>query len=881
MDGSSWYTLLPWAGALAQRAGAQAPSSSPPPPLERGLTDSLTLIARSPVLLVATDFDGTLSPFVNDPAAAAANPRSLAALHTLASLPHTRVAVVSGRPLADLRRRLGGDLDARLVGTHGSEIEGETPQSIPPETMSMLADAALAFDRVAAEHQGCLVERKPTSVAFHYRAAPEAIAPAAVAAAGEVADRFPLLTRRLGSMVVELLIGKATKGDGLARVRRRCGSTNAIFIGDDLTDEHAFAVLSTGDVGVKVGPGSTRASHRVAGIEDVASVLERLAFERSAWLGDRRLLPINAHSLLSDQRTGALIDPKGSIVWLCLPRLDSPAIFAELLGGPGAGFFSVSPVADHNPPVQRYEGASMVLTTAWPGLCITDYLDAGFGRTFQIAGRSDLVRVIEGSEPCEIRFAPRLDFARTPTRLVPSDSGLSVEGAADPLVLYSPGVRWTITPDGPHETAVAQVDPRSGPIVLELRAGSGNTRPHPTPEPARRSATVRAWSAWAESLTLPRIATDHVRRSALLLRALVHGPSGSIAAAATTSLPEHLGGCRNWDYRACWPRDAAMAAASLVRLGNTGVAMRLLDWLVRVVDRCESPDRLRPIYAIDGGLLAPEAELGHLAGYGGSKPVRISNAAAQQVQLDVFGPIVDLIAMLAERGAPISPDHWRMTRAIVDAVASRWKEPDHGIWEIRGPRTHNIHTKAMCFATVDRGLTVHEAFLGRDNSRWIDLREQIRLDILANGYSAELGGFGSAYDRHEPDAAALCVGLLGITSPTDPRHLGTIELVLRTLTTDGLVRRYTFDDGLPGPEGAFHLCTSWLIESLVRAGRAAEALPLFERLLRCVGPTGLISEQHDPELDQSLGNTPQAYSHLALINSACAIDHATFRGEPT
>ena len=879
MDGSSWYTLLPWAGALAGEAGSIDPPAGSPPPLERGLADALALVARSPVLLVATDFDGTLSPFVNDPAAAEANPRALAALRSLASLQHTHIAVVSGRPLTDLRHRLGEDLGARLVGTHGSEIEGETPTPVTAEAAALLQQAGEAFDVIASRHAGCLVERKPTSVAFHYRAAKESTAAAAVAAAGEVADRFPLLTRRLGSMVIELLIGKATKGDGLSRVRRRCGATAAVFFGDDLTDEHAFAVLSAADLGVKVGPGSTRASHRVAGIEEVAASLERIARERAEWLRSRRLLPINGLSLLSDQRTCALVDPRGSVVWLCLPRIDSPALFAELLGGPGAGCFGVSPIADLGPPVQRYEDSSLVLTTTWPGLRVTDYLDAGFGRTFQIAGRSDLVRVIEGTVPCEIRFAPRLDFARTPTRLVPNESGLAVEGAADPLVLFSPGVRWTITPEGPHETAVAQVDPREGPIVLELRAGSGSAKPHPMPEPARRAATSRAWSLWADSLTLPHTAADQVRRSAILLRALVHGPSGAIAAAATTSLPEHLGGSRNWDYRACWPRDAAMAAAALVRLGNTGVAMRLLDWLVRVVDRCESPDRLRPIYAIDGGNLAPEAELSHLAGYGGSRPVRISNAAAQQVQLDVFGPIVDLIAMLAERGAPISPDHWRMTRAIVDAVASRWREPDHGIWEIRGPRAHNLHTKAMCFAAVDRGLAVHEAFLGRDNPRWIDLREQIRLDILAHGYSTSLGGFGSAYDRHEPDASALCVGLLGVTSDTDPRHLGTIDLVLRTLTTNGLVRRYAFDDGLPGPEGAFHLCTSWLIEALVRAGRTDQAIPLFERMLRCVGPTGSISEQHDPEIDEPLGNVPQAYSHLALINSACLIDLAQRRGD--
>lgn len=366
-----------------------------------------------------------------------------------------------------------------------------------------------------------------------------------------------------------------------------------------------------------------------------------------------------------------------------------------------------------------------------------------------------------------------------------------------------------------------------------------------------------------------------------MLRALIHGPTGAIAAAGTTSLPEHLGGQRNWDYRYCWPRDAAMAAAALVRLGNTGTAMRLLDWLARVLDRCESPGRLRPIYTVDGRDLGPEAEIGGLPGYGGSTPVRIGNAAAQQVQLDVFGPITDLLALLAEQGAPISPDHWRMTRAMVEAVEARWQEPDHGIWEIRAERRHHVHSRAMCFHTVDRALVVHDAVMGRSNAAWADLRERIRADVIEHGFSRVAGAYTAAYGGADLDAAALCVGLTGLVAVDDPRFRATIDAVDAHLCSGGTVFRYRADDGLPGREGGFHLCTGWLIEALARAGRADRARELFGGLLRCVGPTGVLSEQVDPDLDFPLGNTPQAYSHLALINAAIALEQTGHRHEPS
>jgi trehalose 6-phosphate phosphatase len=837
------------------------------------LANIVKTLASTPVLLVASDFDGTLAPLVDHHDRAVPDAEAVGALVRLSRVPHTHVAVVSGRGLSDLRRRLGEQPRWELSGSHGAEIAGEVEQPMLPEALEQLRELSSHLESIAAQAPGCVVERKPRGVAFHYRGVSDPHAGSALAAVTSMSTRFSALTMRLGSMVIEFLADKITKGDGLRHLRHRTGASAVIFIGDDLSDEHAFVSLGPSDVGVKVGSGDTRAQFRVTNVEEVARLLTLLADERERWMQERPLTPITAHAVLSDQRTLAVVTPNASVAWLCLPRVDSPPVFAELLGGPEAGFFQITPVDDPGSPLQQYDGDSLILRTRWRTCTVTDYLDCGSGRAFQRAGRTDLIRVIEGQGTCRVRFAPRLDFGRVATRLLVRENGLEVEGSSDPILLYSPGVRWEISENGPHQTAEARVTLAAKPIVFELRAGSSNDRPHFHPEAQRRQATERFWSTWAGSLRLPTFAAEHVRRSAIMLRALVYGPTGAISAAATTSLPEHLGGQRNWDYRYCWPRDAAMAAASLVRIGNTGTAMRFLDWLARVLEQCESPGRLRPIYAVDGRDLGPEAEISGLAGYGGSRPVRVGNAAALQVQLDVFGPITDLIALLAESGAPISPDHWRLTRAMVDAVEARWQEPDHGIWEIRGDKSHHLHSKVMCFHTVNRALIVHDCVIGRPNPAWETLRDTIRADVLARGFNATCNSFTGTYGGRQLDAAALSVGLTGLLEVTDPRFVSTVDAVDKNLRSNGTVYRYRFDDGLPGREGGFHLCTGWLIESFARAGRLDAARGLFDDLLRSIGPTGVLSEQIDPELDMPLGNAPQAYSHLAVINAALALDH--------
>lgn len=853
--------------------------------------------ASAPILLVGCDMDGTLAPIVPDPAQARPVLHAMEALRRLASMDHTHAAIISGRGLADLTRMVGQAGRIRLLASHGAESDRPDLWGLEPA-----ARADLGALRAAAQSQigpgaengtpapgRTWIEDKPLGFTVHLRGAtPEAKA-RLTATLDQAAGSVPGVKVRRGIEIVEVASVPTDKGDALRAVRARVGATAAIFIGDDLTDEDAFAALGTGDLAVKVGPGQTSAAARLADPEAVAQFLETLADERAAWLAGRSLVPIERHSVLSDQRTLAVVTPGARIVWLCLPRIDSSAVFAELVGGPAGGAFEIRPAEDPTTPTpsptQRYEPDSFVLVTHWPGLRVTDYFDCAGGRAYQRAGRSDLIRVIEGTGMAAIRFAPRLEFGRLRTALRPIEGGLGLEidGAADPIVLFSPGVRWEILTEGHHNTATALVRPSEAPggaVTLELRYGTGNPRPHLRPEAERRASTQRFWSGWAGTLRPPRLHSDLVRRSALVLKALCHGPTGSIAAAGTTSLPEQLGGVRNWDYRFCWPRDAAMSAAALVRLGNTGMAMKLLDWVLGIVDRCESPDRLCPIYTVTGSHLGTEAELTEMPGYGDSRPVRVGNAAASQVQLDVFGPITDLVARLTEQGAPISPDHWRLVRAMVAAVEARWREPDHGIWEIRGAKRHHVHSKVMCWHTVDRALVVQDAVLGRHSPEWLDLRQRIARDALAGGWSDRLGAFAIAYGAHEPDAAALWVGLSGLLPPTDDRFARTVDAVDRLLRSGPTVYRYTANDDLPGSEGGFAICLSWLIESLVLLGRLDRAVQLLDQLAALAGPTGLMSEQFDPVHGIALGNFPQAYSHLGLINAATAVDRAlTARGQ--
>lgn len=821
--------------------------------------------ARAAVLLVATDYDGTLAPLVSDPALAEAHRESMVALQALAAMPQTHIAVISGRALADLGGRFKDVDRAHLIGSHGSEFEAGFSHPLAPERQELLRRVEDDAQRIAAQTPGSAVERKPASMAFHYRNADGQQAAAAVSAL--LAGLAPDVYVRHGKKVVELSVVQTDKGRALAALRQRVGATVVVCIGDDVTDEDAFAILTGPDVGIKVGPGATVARFRVATTLDVARLLADMAEKRAAWLAGYQAIPIEHYALLSDQRTCALVSPEGRISWLCLPRIDSAALFAELVGGPPAGYFAVGPAADGAWATQKYTASGFVLQSDWGPLRVTDYLDCAAGRPLQRAGRTDLLRVIEGHGRVRITFAPRLDFGGLETRLRPAEGGLTIDGTVDPCVLLAPGIRWTITPEGNHETAVAEVDVGGGPVVLELRCGTASLAPAVLPERQRRAQTDGFWTSWAATLQLPRLCPELVLRSALVLRALCYGPTGAIAAAATTSLPEHAGGVRNWDYRFCWPRDASMAAAALLRLGAAGPAMKLLDWILGIVEGAAPQALIRPVYTVTGGHLGSEGTLAELAGYRGSRPVRTGNGAAQQVQLDVLGPVAELIALLAQQGASLTPEHWRLCQAMVAAVAERWREADHGIWEIRGHRKLHVHSKVMCWQTVHSALHVAE-FLGYRRPEWAALRQVIADDVLAHGWNDRQQAFCASYGSDQIDAAALWVGLSGLLPPDDTRYASTVRAVERELRQGPTVYRYRYDDGLPGIEGGFNICTTWLIEAYAMLGRRQEARELFDQYVRLAGPTGLMAEEYDPIHALALGNFPQAYSHIGLINAA-------------
>lgn len=825
-------------------------------------------VARTPLLLVATDFDGTLAPIVPDPAVAEADREAIVALRALSSMPQTHVAVISGRALGDLSQRIKELDEAHLIGSHGSEFEAGFITALPADADARLEKLKQFLTTVAEQHEGCWVEVKPASLAFHYRLAQDDVGRAAVELIEDSHRHWLGVHLRPGKKVLELSIIETNKGDALKRIRQRLGATAVLFLGDDLTDEDAFRTLSGPDVGVKIGPGDSLAAFRGMDHIQSARILAQVAERRTDWLAGTDCTPIERHSLLSDQRTIALVDDRSRVVWMCLPRIDSAAMFAQLVGGPTAGYFDIRPVQACNPIGQKYRGDSFVLETQWPTFSVIDYLECGNGRPFQRSGRTDLIRVVSGRGRVRVTFAPRLDFGRMETLINVVAEGVQIKGTHDPVVLRAPGITWCIETEGQNQTAVAEFDLGDQPVVFEMRYGTANLAPDPVPESYRRERTERFWSSWAATLQIPGVAGDLVKRSALVLKALTYGPTGAIAAAGTTSLPEHIGGVRNWDYRFCWPRDAAMAACALLRLGSTGPAMKFLDWLLGILDNQDSATSLlSPVYSVSGRHLGPEAVIAELTGYRGSRPVRIGNAAAKQIQLDMFGPLVDLVATAAEYGAAVTSDHWRMVETIVQAVETRWHEPDHGIWEVRRPRQHHVHSKVMCWHMVDRALASAK-YLGHRRPQWERLRDEIATDVLENGYRADVGAYCATYSDSEPDAAALWVGLSGMLAANDPRFIGSIDHVNRSLRKGPTVLRYRYDDGLPGMEGGFHICAGWLVESFHCAGRRDEAQTLFNDLVALAGPTGMLSEQFDPDGGRALGNHPQAYSHLAVINAA-------------
>ncbi len=856
------------------------------------LLTALRAIARTPNLLVATDYDGTLAPIVEDPSSAVPIPESIAALRTLAGLSATTVAVVSGRALRDLAALSRLPHEIHLVGSHGSEFDIDFIHALDRDAgmlRSQLTDAARALtDGVP----GVAIEPKPTGVAVHVRRASRPDAERILDAVRRGPASLPGVYATEGKEVLELSVVETDKGHALDVLRHQAGASAAVFFGDDVTDEKVFARLSGPDVGIKVGPGQSLAAYGIDEPGDVALLLAILAEERAAWLAGAEATPISSLTLLADGVNVALVTPDGDITWLCHPEPDSPAIFADLLGGTAAGVLSVHPARGGLPLGQDYVADTLVVQTRWAGLTVIDYLDRspfpGAESPGETAmGRSHLTRLmreISGRTPARVVFAPRPEFGSVPVRLeqVRADDGsplgMRLIGASEPLGLRAPGVTWDVHSDGAHETAVATIDPSTMPggrIILELRAGTDFLGPAPIDDLRRRAITEQYWSSWASKLNLPTSYRGAVLRSALTLKALCHGRSGGVLAAATTSLPEGLGGTRNWDYRYTWVRDGAMSVQALLRLGSSTEAEAYLGWLRRIVDELGSAEHLHPLYTLHGHTLGPEAVIEQLPGYAGSRPVRVGNAAQGQVQLDVFGPVADLIAdLVIHRGSGPTALHeheWILLCQMVDAVERRWSEPDAGIWEIRDAAQHHVYSKVMCWLTVNRAMEVATA-VGREQPGWARLRDDIAAEVIDRGFDPVRGAYVSAYDRLEMECASLFIGLSGLLPADDPRFVSTVNAVEDELRDGPTVFRYRHDDGLPGHEGGMHICATWLVEAYLRVGRRDDAVALFEDILELAGPTGLLSEQYDARTGRSLGNHPQAYSHLGVIRAALALD---------
>lgn len=846
--------------------------STNPATLDPDLRAAIRSIARSEHLLVGCDYDGTVSPIVADPNKARPLPQAVGTLRFLAQLPDTTVAVVSGRALRDLAAMSRLPYEVRLVGSHGAEFDLDSLDSLDTVSAARLDGLMAECTSITKGVVGTHLESKPSGVAVHVRNASRPDAQQVLDALHQRFDDDASIHLTTGKEVLELSVVAADKGSAMERLAGEADATATVFIGDDVTDEHVFERMThSNDLTVKVGDGETLARFRVAGPEEVLKVLAALGAEREAWLAGADAVPIEDHALLADGTDLALLTPDGSISWMCHPGPDAPSIFAELLGDPEAGHFRVSPDHGGRPLSQTYVDETMTVVTRWAGLTVTDYLDSSHRHQPGLQTRLRLIRVISGSKPAVVSFAPRPQFGSMPTSLKASRYGVKLTGTSDALVLVAPGLDWEITRNGPFETATAHLDPADGDIVIELRAGTENMRPYRTSEPDRRELTHARWHAFVSRLALPDLYRKEVLRSALTLKALCHEPTGAILAAATTSLPEWIGGIRNWDYRYCWLRDAAMTANALTLLGSTSEADAFLGWLEQIFETTASPERVHPLYRLDGSILGPEAVVDTLPGYAGSRPVRIGNAAQGQVQLDVFGPILELVANAARVRGWVTARDLALANQCVEAVRRRWNEPDHGIWEERDqPRSH-VHSRIMCWQTVDRALeliAMHDDF---DRPDWHELRDEIRTDILTHGWNDAEQTFVAAYDHTYVDAAVLAVVTSGFLPPEDPRVASTIRAVESSLRDGPTVYRYRHDDGLPGTEGGMHLCTTWLIEAYALAGMHDEATNLLHQYVSCTGTTGLLPEMYNPGAEAGLGNHPQAYSHIGLIRGVLAL----------
>jgi len=602
---------------------------------------------------------------------------------------------------------------------------------------------------------------------------------------------------------------------------------------------------------------------------------------------------IEDYALIGDMQTAALVSRDGSIDWLCLPRFDSDACFAALLGDERNGQWQVCPTATEGPVSRRgevtrqYQGDSLILETTWHTFSgvvrVTDFMPPR-GQDAPV-----LVRLVEGIEgTVEMESVLRLRFGYG--KVIPwvQRHGTEIRGFAGPdSVCCTSPVRSI----GQNMTHTATFDVKAGdrvPFVLSWR-------PSHLPSEACMDADIalgmtrKFWADWAAACTYDGPYRDAVMRSLITLKALTYEPTGGIVAAATTSLPEDIGGVRNWDYRYCWLRDATITLEALLRTGYSAEADSWRQWLARAI--AGDAKDVQIMYGVAGERRLAEWEVSWLSGYEQSAPVRVGNAAVEQRQLDVYGEVIDALTMGREAGLNFDKHTWSLQRQLLDFLEKHWHEPDEGIWEVRGPRRHFVHSKVMAWVAFDRALHLVEQGNQGPADRWRKIRDEIHAQVLEQGYDDKRGVFTQYYGSSELDASVLLIPEVGFLPPDDPRVVSTVKVIRRELMRDGLLLRYTQPaaagpdgatavgredvDGLPGAEGAFLACSFWLVNAMHLIGDYDGAVEVFERLLALRNDVGLLSEEYDPRYGRQVGNTPQAFSHVPLIQAAMNLsDHA-------
>jgi GH15 family glucan-1,4-alpha-glucosidase len=579
--------------------------------------------------------------------------------------------------------------------------------------------------------------------------------------------------------------------------------------------------------------------------------------------------PIEDYALIGDTHTAGLVSREGSIDWLCLPRFDSPACFAALLGDEGNGRWLLAPAGPVREVRRRYQGDTLVLETE-------HHTDDGVVRVVDCMPPRqqdpDVARVVEGVRgrvPMRMELTIRFDYGS----IVPWVR--QVEGALHAIA--GPDSVWLRTPvavHGENLTTVAEFTVAEGervPFMLTWHAS--HQRAPRRIDPVRAVDDTEAWwGAWASRISYEGGWQDAVIRSLLTLKALTYAPTGGIVAAPTTSLPEALGGVRNWDYRYCWLRDSTFTLYALMLAGLAEEAKAWREWLLRAV--AGQPMQMQILYGVAGERRITEQELPWLAGYQGARPVRIGNAAVDQFQLDVYGEVMDTLHLGRRIGLESDTAGWDLQRALLEFLEDHWRDPDEGIWEIRGPRRQFTHSKVMAWVALDRAVkAVEMAGLEGPVERWRALRRELHDEVCRNGFDADRDTFVQYYGAKQVDASLLMIPLVGFLPASDPRMKGTVAAIQRDLVVDGLVHRYPPEgsekvDGLPSGEGTFLACTFWLADNLAMMGRNDEARAIFERLLGLRNDVGLLAEQYDPHDGRQLGNFPQAFSHVALVNTA-------------